>query len=260
MEIIDLDDYHKNTYFKCLEDWSEEMDEAGNKKSRWYEIYKEKGLRVKLVIENEKAVGMIQYIPIEQSFVDGKNLYFIYCLWIHSYKQGVGDHRRKGLGKALLKAAEEDARTLGANGIAAWGIALPFWMKASWFKKQGYRVADKDGMARLMWKPFTEEAEKPLWIKQKKKPELVPGKVTVTSFIHGWCPAQNIVHERAKRASEELGEPVLFREINTSEKENFHEWGITDALYINKKRVNTGPPPSYEKIKKQILHFYSRRM
>ncbi len=31
MEIIDLSDYHKNTYIKCLEDWSDEMAEAGDK-------------------------------------------------------------------------------------------------------------------------------------------------------------------------------------------------------------------------------------
>ena len=171
MKIIDLTDFHKPTYIKCLEDWSDEMKEAGNKKSEWYEVYKEKGLKVKLAIENEKAVGMIQFIPIENSFVTGKNLYFIYCVWIHGYKEGNGNHQHKGMGKALLKAAEDDALQSGADGIVAWGVALPFWMRASWFKKQGYKIADKEGVARLMWKPFNEKAEKPQWIKQKKKPE-----------------------------------------------------------------------------------------
>lgn len=32
-------------------------------------------------------------------------------------------------------------------------------MKASWFKKQGYRKADHQGMAVLLWKPFTDVAE-----------------------------------------------------------------------------------------------------
>ena len=30
------------------------------------------------------------------------------------------------------------------------------------------------------------------------------------------------------------------------------EGGIVDALFIDDKRVRTGPPPSYEKIKKLI--------
>ena len=38
---------------------------------------------------------------------------------------------KRGMGKALLAAAEEDARALGTKGMAAWGVWLPSWMKAS---------------------------------------------------------------------------------------------------------------------------------
>ncbi len=30
------------------------------------------------------------------------------------------------------------------------------------------------------------------------------------------------------------------------------EWGITDAIFIDQKQVQSGPPPSFEKIKKLI--------
>jgi len=70
--------------------------------------------------------------------------------------------------------------------------------------------------------------------------------------MNGWCPSYNMVHERAKRASLELGDRVVFQEINTFDKEVFNEWGISDALFIKRKKVNTGPPPSYKKIKKKI--------
>ena len=33
--------------------------------------------------------------------------------------------------------------------MAAWGLALPIWMRASWFKKHGYRKADRRGFATL---------------------------------------------------------------------------------------------------------------
>lgn len=254
MQIIDLNDYHKDTYFKCLEDWSDEMDEAGSKKTSWYNIYKDKGLRVKLALsENNSVAGMIQYIPIENSFVEGENLYFIYCIWIHGYKKGIGNYQHRGMGKALLQNAEDDARELGARGMVAWGLSLPFWMKASWFRKQGYKKADKDGIAQLLWKPFDENAIKPHWMKNVKKPENEEGKVIVTSFVNGWCPALNLSYERAKRAAEEIGKPVEFKEINTIEEDNLKEWGIVDALYIDGKSINTGPPPSYEKIKKKIV-------
>ena len=255
MKIIDLVDEYKQLYFVCLEDWSEEMKEAGDHKAVWYSKMKDGGLRVKLALDDSGEVGgMIQYIPVERSSVEGNNLYFINCIWVHGYKQGRGNFRKKGMGKALLQTAEDDVKALGAKGVVAWGIPLPFWMKASWFKKQGYSKVDKQGVLGpvLLWKPFTDEAIPPKWIRQKKRPEATPGKVTVTAFLNGWCPAQNAVFERAKRAASEFGDKVMFLKIDTFDKEVFLEWGISDALFIDNKQVRTGPPPSYEKIKKMI--------
>jgi len=255
MKIIDLADEYKKSYFVCLEDWSEEMKEAGDHKEVWYNKMKDKGLRVKLGLDDSGEVGgMIQYIPIEHSFVEGNDLYFINCIWVHGYKEGRGSFQKKGMGKALLQAAEDDVKTKGAKGIAAWGIPLPFWMKASWFKKQGYAKVEKQGFLGqvLLWKPFTNDAIPPKWIKQKKRPETTPSKVTVTAFLNGWCPAQNLVFERAKRAALEFGDKVVFRGIDTFDRKNFSEWGIADALFIDDKQVRTGPPPPFEKIKKMI--------
>jgi hypothetical protein len=125
-------------------------------------------------------------------------------------------------------------------------------MRASWFKKHGYRKADKKGERVLLWKPFEEDAMPPKWFKEKKKPEIIAGKVAVTAFLNGWCPAMNIVFERAKRACSEFGEKVVFQAIDTFDQQTFLEWGISDALFIDGKKVRTGPPPSYEKTKKKI--------
>lgn len=262
MEIIDLPARHEHLYFVCLEDWSEEMKEAGDHKARWYERMKNQGLRVKLALDDRGEVGgMIQYVPIKHSFAAGNDLYFINCIWVHGYKKGRGDFRKKGMGIALLRAAENDVKTMGAKGICAWGIPLPFWMKASWFKKQGYAVADKEGgfMGQvLLWKPFTDNAEPPRWIRQTKQVETASGRVVVSAFLNGWCPAQNLVFERAKKASSEFGDRVEFREYDTSDKKVFGEWGIADALFVDSKQVRNGPPPSYDKIKKLIARRVSR--
>jgi len=253
LKIVDLTEDYKKLYCLCLEDWSDEIKEAGDHKEKWYEKMKGNGLRVKLALdENNQVGGMIQYLPVEHSIIEGKELYFIACIWVHGHKQGRGNFQKKGMGKALLQAAEEEVKQLGAKGIAAWGLSLPFWMKASWFKKHGYKKADKDSIAILLWKPFTADAIAPKWIKQKKYPETVAGKVTVTAFINGWCPVQNLMYERAKRAAAEFGDKVVFQGINTFEKEVVVEWGLSDALFINKKQLRTGPPLSYDKIKKKI--------
>ena len=255
MTIIDFSNEYKSTYFVCLEDWSEEMKEAGDHKETWYSEMKNKGLKIKLAInENGKVAGMIQYIPIEHSFVEGSGLYFILCIWVHGYKKGIGDFQKQGFGKELLQAAENDVKELGAKGIAAWGLSLPFWMKARWFKKQGYTQVDKEKIQVLLWKAFTDEATPPRWIRQKKTPEKEAGKVIISSFINGWCPVQNIVYERAKRAASapEFEEIVEFRAYDTMDRDIFIDWGIADGLFIDDEQIRTGPPPSYNKIYKKI--------
>ena len=254
MNIIDLGDDHRALFAACLEDWSDDVREAGDRRARWVERFLAKGLRAKLAIDEHGAVGgMIQYLPIEQSTVQGAGLYFIPCIWVHGHKQGRGNFQGHGMGSALLEAAEADVRTLGARGLAAWGLWLPLWMKASWFKRHGYRKADRQGIAVLVWKPFTDDAQPPRWHPRGKKfPDPVPGKVNVTAFVNGWCTGMNLAVERARRAATELGDRVVYREIDTSEPAAIAKWGFSDALFVDGKAVRTGPPPSYEKIRSVI--------
>ncbi len=251
MKIIDLDEKNKDLFCLCLEDWSHDAKESGPKRRQWIERCRQNhALRAKLAVDdNGVEGGMIQYAPIEHSHVEGAGLYFIYCIHVHGYKQGRGNFQKRGMGKALLAAAEEDARALGAKGMAAWGVGLPFWMRASWYKKRGYQKADRQGIAVLLWKPFSDDARAPRWIPRKNKlPEPIPGKVNIIAFSSGWCLAQNLVYERAKRAAAEFGDRVVFREIDTTSREAVTKWGIADAVFVDGKNVQKGPPPSYEKI------------
>jgi GNAT superfamily N-acetyltransferase len=253
MKIIDLDAAHEDLYLVCLEDWSAELKEGGDHKACWYRAMQEQGLRVKLALDDNGTVGgMIQYLPIEFAPAEGRELYFVLCIWVHGHKQGRGNFQKKGMGRALLAAAEEDVRGLGAKGLVAWGLWLPFFMRASWFKKQGYRTVDRLGIQLLLWKTFADNALPPRWIRPKKKPEKIPGQVTVTAFVNGWCQAQNLSVERARRACAELGDKAVFKLINTRDRAVMLEWGRSDDLFIDDKQVRTGPPPTYDKIKKLI--------
>ena len=89
-------------------------------------------------------------------------------------------------------------------------------------------------------------------MKQNKPVLSVPGKVTINAFINGWCPAQNIVYERTKRASAEFGDIVVFQTIDTSDRDLLSEWGIVDGIFIDGKKIGKGPPPSYDTIRKAI--------
>jgi hypothetical protein len=195
---------------------------------------------------------MIHYVPIEQSWVSGKNLYFIYCIWVHGYKEGVGNNQGHGIGGLLLSAAEEDCRALGAAGLAAWGVRLPFFLRSKWYKKRGYRTADKDGMLELVWKPFKDGAMPPKLVKMKKKPPEKNELPTVTCFRNGWCPAQNISCERMKKAAADFGSKVKYVELDTDRPEVLDEWGIADAVFIDDKQINRGPPLTDKKIRKHL--------
>lgn len=253
MGVIDLRDQYENAYFVCLEDWSPEMEEAGDHKARWFEKMRDRGLRVKLYLDDDgRPIGMIQYVPIEHSPAQGSDLYMILCIWVHGHKEGVGNRQGRGIGSMLLAAAEEDATQLGAKGMVAWGLTMPVWMKASWFKKHGYRRVDRSGMRQLVWKPFASDAQAPRWIEEGPAPSKVPGQVTVTGHLNGWCPASNLVYERAKRAAAELGDRVVFQSIDTSERADFVAHGYLDGVFVDGKTLQRGPPPSYEHIRKVI--------
>jgi N-acetylglutamate synthase-like GNAT family acetyltransferase len=253
MKIIDLAPEHEQIYFCCLEDWSEELKEAGDHKKNWVAYMKDKGLRVKLAVDENGVVGgMIQYVPIEHSMIAGKDLYVVLCIWVHGYKQGRGNFRGLGMGKALLHAAEEDCRQLNAAGLVTWGLIIPVFMRASWFKKHGYKTVDKNGMMRLLWKPFSQDVQTPHFIKPVKRPEKGKGKVNVTIFCNGWCPAMNMTYERALRASKEFEDKVAITQYKTTDAAIRQEWGIFDGLYIDGKEVRTGPPPSFKKIRRKI--------
>jgi len=253
MNITDITPENEKLYFCCLEDWSDDIKEAGDHKQEWYEHMKDKGVRVKFAMDENGVIGgMIQYVPIEYSIFKGENLYVVLCIWVHGHKIGIGNFQKRGMGTALLEAAEEDCKQLGSLGLVTWGLIVPAFMRASWFKRKGYRVVDKNGIMRLLWKPFDERAIPPVFIKPVKKPLKGAEKVNVTVFKNGWCPAMNMVYERAKRASSTIREKIDFQEFDTFDREILQEWGIQDGLFIDGKEVRTGPPPSYEKIRKKI--------
>jgi hypothetical protein len=193
---------------------------------------------------------MIQYVPIEFAPAEGHDLYFILCIWVHGHKQGRGNLQKRGMGKGLLAAAEQDARELGGKGMVAWGLGLPFWMRASWFRRHGYEKVDRLGIQLLLWKPFCETAQAPKWLRQQKTPPPLAGRVSVTACLNGWCPGMNIAYERARRVAAEFGDRVTFTTVDTFDRQTMLAWGLSDALFIDGREVRIGPPPSCGKLRR----------
>lgn len=99
MKIADITPETESHYFCCLEEYSDDIKEAGDQRQKWYNQMKDKGLKVKFALDDNNVIGgMIQYIPIEHSMFEGENLYVVLCIWVHGHKQGRGDYRKRGMG------------------------------------------------------------------------------------------------------------------------------------------------------------------
>ncbi|MDJ0769235.1 MAG: GNAT family N-acetyltransferase [Ilumatobacter sp.] len=253
VEIIDLPDRHQHAYFVCLEEWSPEMEEGLELKRRWFELHRERGLRVKVAVTgDDRPVGMIQYLPIEHSPAEGEDLSMILCIWVHGHRKGAGNVQGGGIGARLLEAAEADARDHGALGMVAWGLHAPVWMKAAWFKQHGYVTADRRGARELVWKRFSDEATAPRWLVPQDPPERDPDTVDVTAFLSGWCPAANMVHDRARRAAAELGDEIRFRSFDTTDRATAVRFGRTDEVLVDGRPLQRAAPPSYAKVRRRL--------
>ncbi|MCG8572467.1 MAG: GNAT family N-acetyltransferase [Spirochaetes bacterium] len=256
MFITDMKEEYYDSFCNCLADDPGEWKCGVAMRKQWYEKMKPQGLKVKLAVTDDNQVaGMIQFSPLEQTFNNGQDLFFVHCIWIYQDKTNK-NFRKRGAGKALLKAAEEESKYQGAKGLVVWGVSLPFFMKASWFKKQGYIKIDKEGMAVLLWKPFTDDAKFPQWDRVSREIELVPGIVKVTAFTSGWCLVQNANVRLAEKAAVQFGDKVVFQEIDLFDEQNRLKWGSGDAVYIDKKEITNGPPLTYDK----FYHLIAKRV
>ena len=66
------------------------------------------------------------------------------------------------------------------------------------------------------------------------------------------------MHEGARRAAAEFGEKIVFRTVRTNDRAALRRCGEPSALYIDDRKVRTGPPPSYEKIRNRIARRVGR--
>jgi GNAT superfamily N-acetyltransferase len=253
MRIVELDQEHATDFVTCFEPDTLEASEGAERRRRWLARMQPRGLRVKIALDDlDRPAGLIQYIPaVHAPIAACDGIYFILCIWVHGHRERIGNQQGHGLGSALLAAAEEDARSLGARGMAAWGLRLPMWMRASWFKKHGYHRVDADGIRALVFKAFEPDVPPPRWLRSDKRPADERGRVVLTSCGTGWCLAQNAATERAIRVARGLGIEVVDRDT-CCDRRALEEWGTDAALFLDDRPVRTGPPPSESKLARMM--------
>jgi hypothetical protein len=101
------------------------------------------GLRFLLFRDRRgKPLAFLEYVPGEFAWrpVDAEGWVFVHCLWVYSSGQKVG-----GLGSRLIKACIEEARQLGARGVAAMVSDGPWMVGKEIFLRNGFvQIAERD--------------------------------------------------------------------------------------------------------------------
>jgi GNAT superfamily N-acetyltransferase len=106
-EIITVDgtNFEEHGFF-CYK--SKPKSEGYQNKLDWLQQRFEEGLRIKILYEDKRSVGFIEYIPGEHTWrvVEAPDYLVVHCLWV------VGRGKKKGYGSRLLNECVEDAQWL----------------------------------------------------------------------------------------------------------------------------------------------------
>ena len=152
---VDASNVDKQGFF-CYK--SKKKTEGYRGKLAWLKQRFSEGMQIKMLVEDGRSVGFIEYIPGEFAWraVNAADYRVIHCLWV------VGKAKGKGYGKQLLNACIEDARQSGAKGVVMVASSGNWLAKPSLFLSQGFEVVDQAPPSfSLLVKRFDESAPLP---------------------------------------------------------------------------------------------------
>lgn len=222
---------------------SEEMDSSASRRLAWLRAMHRNGSRVKVATLADKRSGFLHVIPIE--FCPwgplGRDLLVIPCL--------VSVNKGHGVGRALLAAADEEARCQGRKGIVTIAYYHDFWfMPASFFEangflkcegaKQGY--FDSKSRAAVLWRALDEHAEAPVLLKPENEFKPIPGKVVIDLFWNEFCQTSNIEAQRVREVAAEFGDSVALNEYSADDRPLLLRHQIARGIFINGREIYWG--------------------
>lgn len=225
----------------------------------WLREQQQYGLRVKVALIDARHVGSLCAMPVEIApwGPKGRDLMAIQCLGSNRAGQGIG--------RALMEAAEEEARRQGRKGIVVIAYYHAFWfMPAYFFENFGYSrvgeiaevtdVAAKIYMSNktLLWKVFDDTVEPPTFHKQNYVFEPIPGKVVVDLFTTHSCATYDVEAQRVREVVGEFSDSVVLREYCADDPKVRDEYGLCRGIFINGKAVGWGAEAPKSNVRAEI--------
>jgi GNAT superfamily N-acetyltransferase len=216
---------------------SKEIDMAARRRVGWIRRKFEEGLRVKVALLDGLHAGFLYLMPIEISPWGplGNDLLVISCLYVTLDKQ------RRGVGRALVRAAEDETKRWKAKGIVTTAYYHDFWfMPATFFEKMGFRVANRRGPTGILWRAYDPSAELPRFLERNYSFQPVEGKVVIDLFWSSICSTSEIEAQRVREVASEFGDAVILNEYASDKPAILREYQTPRGIFINGDEIYWG--------------------
>ncbi|MFP3723296.1 GNAT family N-acetyltransferase [Niallia circulans] len=208
-EILNVNAENVDEYgFFCMR--SKPKSKGYQNKLAWLKERFKDGLKVKILLEEGRQRGFIEYIPGEFTWraINAKKYMVIHCFWI------VGKSKGKGYGSKLLEECIKDARELHLDGIAIVTSKKSWLPDKTIFEKKGFNQVDKRGDFELMAYAFQND-RKPSFIDWPQLANEYDNGITV--FKSNQCPFTQDAVDNLQAAADEHGLNVTVLEMNDNE-------------------------------------------
>ncbi len=228
---------------------SPEIDTCAEKRLTWFRNNYERGVRVKVALLNDKPVGFLYVIPIEVCPWGplGEHLMVIPCMFV------VNDAQKNGAGRALLAAAEDEARRQKSKGLCVTCYYGDSWfMPAEFFEKHGFTPAQRKDPTAILWKKFDPSAEPPRLLKRQHDFHPHDSKVVVDLFFNDFCLTCGIESQRVREVAAEFGDAVVLNEHDADDRPSFCGCQTARGIFINGKEIGWGYDAPREGIREAI--------
>ncbi len=208
---------------------------AGIEQKEWWRYqHSHLGLRTLVAYSGRRAVGHIEFLPIEHAPrpVSGCGLIFIDCLFV------APDARRQGIGEALLEAAKAEVKG-HAEGLAAVARWTGASVQARYFTHRGFHPVATRGDRCLLSLPF-DRAYSPRFLPLRFQPKVDPRRSTLDFFHCPQCPYSALVLDRLQQWARRT--PDLDLQLHpVMDRTDVETWGEADAILLNGKPIATSP-------------------
>jgi GNAT superfamily N-acetyltransferase len=255
MEVVNLTEKYMHFVSVCthIDDLNEEMKYAASIREKWIRDTMEKGLKIKVAIDKGEPVGFAHCLPIELGSwgMSGRDLMTIPCLAVQ-YRRIYNKERGSGIGRALMKAVEEEAKESKKGGVAVLCYDNDsFFMPSAFFKKLGYREIARQNDTVIVLKAWSD-VDPPVMHKLNYKFKPVKGKVVVDAFWTPICLTSIIEIQRVREICTEYGDKVILNEYNCGTKSIIEKYQTQRALFFNGKHKDWGYSAPRDELKETL--------